>query len=222
MSRRTFCTLSEALSWIAFGLRVTYKDLKSELMGESFGYPYPDAKARLEAALEDLMTAVHAGQVEAQGRFHTTANSINGALTRILTSAEAHDYRAFDIMCDGLRYGQGLLWLPEMENDEMSYVQSPFLRPEHFSEVVISISDFHQAGLKKGTSPKSKQAIKPTISRAAVEGWLKSLPPDEQGLPQKKLTDACKQAFPQHKVTRDQIRELTPGRPRGRPRAQKP
>lgn len=222
MSARNFCTLSEALSWIAFGLRVTSEDLESELMGESFGYPYSDAKARLEAALKDLMTAVHAGQVEAQGRFHTTADSTDGALTRILTSAEARDYRAFDISCDGLRYGEGLLWLPEMENDEISYVQSPLLRFEYFSDVVVSFPALKQAGFKQGTSPSLKQAVKPTISAAAVKDWFDSLPKGEQRRSQKDLCDACNRAFPQHKVPRKYVRELTRGRPRGRPRAQEP
>jgi hypothetical protein len=217
MSTRNFWTLSEVLSWIAFGLRVERKELKSELMGASFGYPYLDAKALIGLRLEDLMNAVHAGQVEAQGRFHKNADNRDGASTRSFESVEALDYRAFDIFCDGLRYGKGLLWLPEKVNDETHYVHRPLLRSEHFSDVVISFADLTHAGLKRGTSPKSKQASKQHISRAVVAGWFNALSEQEQLRSQEDLWSACRHAFPGHNVPRIYIREITAGRKPGRP-----
>ena len=186
--------------------------LKSALVGASFGYAYNDVKGKLESAIERLLDAVQSEQVAAQGRFHSTIQGEDDAANRIIESHEARDYRAFDILSDGLRYGRGVLWLPDESND---YEHKRLVKQQHFSDVMIFFPDLKNAGLQQGTSPAAKQATMRTIPYGMLEAWFNALPEDEQLLSQYYLFKAGKNAFSEHEVPREYIRRLTPGRTRG-------
>ena len=209
-SNPSFWTLSEALSWIAFGSEMDRGALNSELAGTSFGLPYIDAKTQLEDAVGRLADQAHAGLIELQARFHECAG--NPTQTQKIDPVNLRDYRAFDITNDGLRFGTGVLWLPD-ENGVWEYVEPA--RTEFFADVIVERASVLEV-LNRGTLPSTNGgADLPRLPEAGLGSWWQNLSPDQQAMSQDTLLEDCRAAHPDHRVTRDRIRSLTSGRKRG-------
>ncbi len=134
------------------------------------------------------------------------------ALTSSMTQLQAADFRAFDITCDGLRFGQEILWLPT-EYDKAFPLQVP-ARQEHFEAVLVNKQQL-MTTLRAGTSPAS---ARPRLSDAGLKKWHGNLSTDEKKLPQDKLQQLCVDSHPHNHIARDRVRELAETRSRGRPK----
>ena len=61
-------TLSEALSWLAFGVLCDKDKLKTELVSSAVGLVYDEALKKLTVSLQDLTKSARSGQVTLEGR----------------------------------------------------------------------------------------------------------------------------------------------------------
>jgi hypothetical protein len=65
-------------------------------------------------------------------------------------------------------------------------------------------------------------ATQPRLSVSKLQKWFDNLSVADRFMPQDKLLSRCKSAHPDHSITRQRIRDLTPGRKQGpRPIGQK-
>lgn len=103
-----FVSLSEALSWIAFGISLEVGRLCRALKAEELG---SDAPSRLAAAVRQLALHASDGGIKARGRY--VANQLSreeGVDTKDIEPAAFSDFLAFHPAHDGLMRGTGILW----------------------------------------------------------------------------------------------------------------
>lgn len=204
-------TLSEALSWLAFGELYNKDKLKSELVSSAFGHAQDDALNKLTLSLEKLATAARYCQLTLEGRYVPDENS-GSALITTIAPMTLEDFRAFDIITDGLRRGKGVLWI---SNQKMEWAYNPNFSIARYDDITMNFKALRDC-LTKGTSPThSMTADKPKLSPAALQQWWQSLSPQESAQSQVKLMDLCKKAHPDHSITRQRIRALTGPRKTG-------
>lgn len=216
-TKTKYITLSEAITWLALGQEYTSSDLRAELANGCFGLDYSDARQRLAPGINALMNEVQSGMIELTGKYleQFQGNPTN-ALTSSMTQLQAADFRAFDITCDGLRFGQEILWLPT-EYDKEFPLQVP-ARPEHFEAVLVNQQQL-MTTLRAGTSPESER---PRLSDAGLKKWHGNLSTDEKKLPQDKLHQLCVDSHPHNHIARNRVRKLSGPRPLGRPKKNSP
>ena len=118
-NKPTFVSLSEALSWIAFGQQDKKEELIEYLAKKNYS---EDCKDKLNNALESLLSKARGALISLEGKEITSKTTvINNALTIKISPTEFADFAAFDITTNGLRYGKGLLWVPESFKDDKDY-----------------------------------------------------------------------------------------------------
>lgn len=203
-----YITLSQALSWLAFGKHMDRKELNSALTSASPTLPASVAKQRCEAAREALVTAAHAGKIELQGKQNATSELSSAANTVQIPPIALADYRAFDINTDGLRRGTGLLWLKSDIGGDIEQAKGA-----HFSGVMVKMTD-----LQKHLRPLF-QAPKPSrVASTTLKKWYGKLAPAVQAQPIGKLWALAKLAFPRNSVPRRDVEALCGPRKPGRPK----
>ncbi len=203
-----YITLSQALSWLAFGKRIDREQLNSALTSASPKLPASVAKDRCEAALKELVTAAHAGKIELQGKQNATSELSSAATTVHIPAIALADYRAFDITTDGLRRGTGVLWL---ESDISRDIEQS--RGAHYSDVTVKTTDLH-----KHLRPLLQQPPLPRVAPAKLKQWYGNLAPAVQAQPIGKLWALAKLAFPKNSVPRRPVEALCGPRQQGRPK----
>lgn len=203
-----YITLSQALSWLAFGKHMDRRELNSALTSASPTLPASVAKQRCEAAREALVTAAHAGKIELQGKQNATSEPSSAATTVQIPAIALADYRAFDITTDGLRRGTGLMWLEPDISRDIEQVSGA-----HFSGVIVKVTD-----LQKHLKPLYRPPSQPRVASAQLKKWYGTLAPAVRSQSIKKLWDLAKQAFPNNSVTRREVQALCGRRQRGRPK----
>lgn len=131
-----FVTLSEALTWIAFGFALDRDSLDRAISGHAFDAT--DPQAALAAAMAKLAVRASGGQIGTRGKYvesHSTDE--NKVLTAPIDPVRFEDFAQFDILYDGLRYGTGLTW--EKRNSTLDRVLQD--RRDAFRSVKVSRAD---------------------------------------------------------------------------------
>lgn len=131
-----FVTLSEALSWIAFGVALDRDSLDRATSGHAFDAA--DPQAAMADAMAKLALRASGGQIAARGKYvesHSTDE--NNALTAPIDPVRFEDFAQFDILHDGLRYGTGLTWLHEPSALERVFQE----RGDAFRSVKVNRAD---------------------------------------------------------------------------------
>ena len=210
-----YVTISEALSWLAFGNAQKRESLNKELADQAFGMPYKDAKQRLENVLSLLVSAALNGKVTLYGQYLSDLGAgADNELTEEIATEKFSDFKQFDITVDGLRFGSGLAWLPDEKTEWI--VKSP-KRVDGYIDVTAQRSDlmrvFSAGGITINGTDKRALA---RIGEGVLKKWYDNLKPDEKDLSEEMLKDLAHIAFPKNNIIRDQIREFTKGRLRGR------
>ncbi len=104
-----FVTLSEALTWIAFGFALDRDSLDRAISGHAF--ESTDPQAALSAAVAKLALRASGGQIAARGKYvESYSTDEKKVLTAQIDPVRFEDFAQFDILYDGLRYGTGLTW----------------------------------------------------------------------------------------------------------------
>lgn len=127
--------LSEAITWIAFGVALDAKRLERAIRWESLADgDLQDVQRRMETATASLLKAGGDGLVPLYGR-HIAAHGEKGGLTEQIDKLTLGDYRkALIIGHDSLYYGEGLfIWL-RAPNDSLMRGSE---RSDHFANVTV-------------------------------------------------------------------------------------
>lgn len=210
-----YVTLSEALSWVAFGDPQKRDAFNKNLAIQAFNIPYNDAKQRLEIAVSLLVSAALDGKVKVNGKYLSDLGvGTYDEVTEEIPTIKFSDFKQFDITVDGLRFGNGLAWLPD---EKTKWIFKSSNRVDGYIDVTVQCSDLRRVFSEGGRSINGtdKQAL-PSIGEGTLKKWYDKLKPDEKNLSEEKLKDLAFIAFPENNITRDQIRQFTKGRKRGR------
>jgi len=201
-------TLSEGVSWLAFGRLLK----TNELIGHLAASRYSTEKLKaLQEGVEKVTSKARNGALTLQGRFVVgAAETGETALTGCIPTQTLEDYQAFDITTGGLRYGTGLMWLPNtpVEDDKgLWHALGPMLRPEHYTHVMLDYSQ-----LEKQCRPKNRKRL----GDLELTKWWNGLSGDEKQLGEAAHERMLEVAFPDHDVARQRLRALRGPRKRGR------
>ena len=106
---RPTVSLSEAVSWLAFGISLDSDTLHAALSGDAFGTDFSAVQARLQDAIDRLTTA-GTGGLSMSGKMLRAGDEPDRALTEAIPPERFHDFRQFDVIFDGMRHGKGISW----------------------------------------------------------------------------------------------------------------
>ena len=200
----TFISLSEALSWIAFGKQDKKEALNTYLAKNDYD---KNCKEKLNNALESLLSKARGKLITLEGKEITSkTTTTDNALTIKISSTAFKDFAAFDINTDGLSYGKGLLWLPTLvkngKNCEFIYEHKEQHKiTKHYTDVDVNFSQ-----LKKELQP-GRQSL-PALSDADLEKWWGSLSEEEKRFSEKAQKLMLVENFPNNHISRARLRAL--------------
>ena len=218
-NKPTFISLSEALSWIAFGKQDKKEALNTYLAKNDYD---KNCKEKLNNALESLLSKARGALITLEGKEITSKTTVtNNALTIKISSTAFKDFAAFSITDDGLYYGNGLLWLPESikvgKNYKFEYQQiEQDKHTTHYVDVDVNFSQ-----LKKELQP-GRQSL-PALSDAELKNWWGNLSEEEKYLSEEVHKRMLIENFPNNHIARKRLREfrnIVPQK-RGRPKVAK-
>jgi hypothetical protein len=149
-----FVTLSEALTWIAFGFALDRDGLDRAISGNAFDAT--DPQAALSAAMAKLAIRASGDQVSTRGKY-VESHSTDGSkvLTSPIDPVRFEDFAQFDILYDGLRYGTGLTW----NNGESALERALQDRGDAFRSVKVNRVDLLK--LFPGEDTKAGGIVRP-------------------------------------------------------------
>ena len=203
-NKPTFISLSEALSWIAFGQQDKKEELIEYLAKKNY---IEDCKDKLNNALESLLSKARGKLITLEGKEITSkTTTTDNALTIKISSTAFKDFAAFDINTDGLSYGKGLLWLSTLvkngKNCEFIYEHKEQHKiTKHYTDVDVNFSQ-----LKKELQP-GRQSL-PALSDADLEKWWGSLSEEEKRFSEKAQKLMLVENFPNNHISRARLRAL--------------
>ena len=222
-----FVSLSQALSWIAFGFSFDRMALYNVIGMEPFGGLASSQRA-LSDAVSRLATIATDGSVAMLGKYvHVYSSEINHVLTAPIEAMRFADFAQFDILSDGLRYGRGLTWVFE----EKAFEQNSSGRPDGYRSVTVNRDDLMRlfpakvvigqppdALIIPGQSQSNQGGVTSVrrLSDRVLAKWLADLSDGDKMKSQAALWGMCKSEHPDHFIARIRIRAHTPHRKRGR------
>lgn len=106
----TFVTLSEALSWVVFGISIDKDRLHLALGG--LGIDATASQTAVRAAIEKLADLGTGSKIAMRGKyiFHYQDNELK-IQTQAIDPIKLADFAQFDVLHEGLKFGNGLTWL---------------------------------------------------------------------------------------------------------------
>ena len=203
-NKPTFISLSEALSWIAFGQQDKKEELIEYLAKKNY---IEDCKDKLNNALKSLLSKARGKLITLEGKEITSkTTTTDNVLSMEISSTAFKDFAAFDINTDGLSYGKGLLWLPTLvkngKNCELIYEHKEQHKiTKHYTDVDVNFSQ-----LKKELQP-GRQSL-PALSDADLEKWWGSLSEEEKRFSEKAQKLMLVENFPNNHISRARLRAL--------------
>ena len=213
-NKPTFISLSEALSWIAFGQQDKKEELIKYLAKKNYS---EDCKDKLNNALESLLSKARGALITLEGKEITSKTTVtNNALTIKISSTAFKDFAAFSITDDGLYYGNGLLWLPESikvgKDYKFKYQQiEQHKHTTHYVDVDVNFSQ-----LKKELQP-GRQSLS-ALSDAELKNWWGNLSEEEKCLSEEVHKMMLIENFPNNHIARTRLREIRNSVPQQRGR----
>lgn len=206
-----FVSLSHAVSWLACGISIGSDSLFFAFWrATSLAQPFD--LARFGHAVESLVEAATGG-LPIRGKLIDSGADQSGIDTATIPPERFHDYRRFDIGVDGLLRGTGISL--EQHFSPLSWtlpVSSPRVWDVKVERAALMRLRREQRSKRQPRS--SKPQTRPAV--AELNRWYAALPPETKSLGQVALLSVARLLFAGKRITREDIRALTPGRKRGR------
>ena len=192
-------SLTEALTWLAFGERLDQQGYINATSTMNFN----NERELLSDALQRLFEKALTGSIEIYGKY-CESHVIVSPVARAVTVLELVSYQAFDLTIDGLRHGNGLKWLPDGKSE---WEYQPLQTLVHFQEVTVKFTSLKHH-LKRGTKPLCGAARKKNLAPSQYQTWFGELSKEQQAASEKCLVSLCQRDHPDRHVVREEIRKL--------------
>jgi hypothetical protein len=215
LPERPYVELSAALSWLAFGISLNHEALWEVIQTARLCESIELAEKRLAEAVDLFADAVVAGQLRCVGKFAETYQHGEALLTDPIEPIRLMDYRRFDIVSNGLRFGKGLTTRISAGLVEILRGEG---RKDMYRDVHVDRSDLLRRfpEVEATTNPLPPQPVKKPISDTKLLNWIRALGDRAEDMSQTELLSAVRAAFPDYHVARERVRAITSGRKRGR------
>jgi len=142
-------SLACAISWLALGISLDADELHSALSIDAFGPDLAAIDQKMKNATERLVTA-GTGGLPFWGKYVPNGGNESASMTERIDAVRLEDFRQFDVLHDGLRYGTGLLL--DLTQHNMVAFNRVFPSPGHrFTDVKVE-----RAGLMAAFPPSSQ------------------------------------------------------------------
>lgn len=105
-SDRPWVELSEALTWIAFDIAMSLGRLHHAADSSELGLSSQEVEVKLSESLIRLADLAAGGNIGLRGKW-TDGDAFEGKLTEAIPQQRFHDFRRYDILRDGLGFGNG-------------------------------------------------------------------------------------------------------------------
>jgi hypothetical protein len=149
---RPYVTLSEALSWIAFGTSFVNERLIRAIDELAFG-PERETSRRLEDAVSQLTSLALSKAIEIRGKYLECDSMDDSEVrTHVIDPIAFHDFAQFDIYREALRYGAGLAWKESGSIGELLASK----RSDSIRSVAVERSGLLRSFPLRDTAPDSK------------------------------------------------------------------
>ncbi len=134
-----FVTLSEALTWIAFGVSMDSDQLHEVLGLDNIGECVP--QEAIKNAVAQLTALGGGGKITMRGKYRERRNDDERTLlTTTIEALKLEDYRQFSYLDDELRHGEGLLFWRDEDGSTLDYVMGGG-RKDSFLHVKVDRAD---------------------------------------------------------------------------------
>ena len=159
-TNRSFVTLTQALSWIAFG---DWSD------SDDHWQCYSDSKQRLEKAVEQFCDAACDGTFDVWGKCVPDYKANPDAFdTKLIPIERLHDFRQYDQTHCGLRVGDGLFGFADEVGKVYTYAPQPSAREQFYREVKVKEGDIIRV------FPYAQNNVVNTVgAEKRCQGWLR-------------------------------------------------
>jgi hypothetical protein len=192
-------TLTEALTWLAFGERLD----SNGFINATSSLGFDEQRKLLAEALQRLLDKALGGLIEFNGKYCDPNGNVS-PVAREITMLELASYQAFDLAKDRLWHGTGLQWLPD---EESVWKYEPLQTSAHFQEVTVKFTSLKHH-LKKGTKPLNRTIKLQKLNPTQYQTWFDKLSKEQKHTSEKDLIERCQQDHPNHRVVREEIRQL--------------
>jgi hypothetical protein len=166
----SFVTLSEALTWVAFGVSMDRDQLHEVLNLDRFGGHIP--QEALKNAAARLTLAGSGGSVGMRGKYRAKRDDDEKSLlTTTIEPIKLEDYRKFSHLDDELRHGEGLLFWRAGDGTALDYIFGSG-RKDSYLHVKVNRADLLREFPPRGQSGREPEAIRwtdldpPSLARA--------------------------------------------------------
>ena len=160
LTKRSFATLTQALSWIAFG------DWSNS---DDHWQCYSDSKQRLEKAVEQFCDAACAGTFDVWGKWVPDYKANPNAFdTNLIPIERLLDFRQYDQRHCGLRVGAGLFGFADEVGKGFTYAPQPSVREQFYREVKVKEGDLIRV------FPHAQTKVVSIVgAETRCQGWLR-------------------------------------------------
>lgn len=180
-SDRPWIELSEALTWIAFDISISKDRLGHATDAGELGQSSEVVETELSNALIRLADLAAGGNIGLRGKW-TDGDNFEDTLTEAIPQQRFHDFRRYDILRDGLGFGNGF-----SPSDPLAFLDTS--RGQYFSvtvnraELLKAFPSQSNAALESSDvmlnnstieldQPQPDSQVK-TVSKVALEAWIK-------------------------------------------------
>lgn len=182
LPNRPFITLSEAITWIAFGDPLDGSSLQRTMRHQS-SQERLESEAKVAKAVAQLTELAAGGLIEVRGKRmdHVGVNE-GQADTQTIEAVKLADFTMFDAYLDGLYRGRGLRWVGKTDGSES-------IAKAVSDECLVSVSVRRADVLRQFPSKNAKSRNAARSSKEAETAcaiWLSETLAKETGKPKPK------------------------------------
>lgn len=169
-----YVELSEALSWLAFGIALNSNDLWDVIQTGRLGGSVAVAEKRLADSVDRFADSVMAGHLRCVGKYAETYHHGEGLLTNPFDPIRLMDFRRFDIVSNGLCCGHGL---NTRINGDLVDIFGGVGRKDMYRDVHVNRDDMIRCfpeQTKLAEPAPAEPALKP-IAERTLSNWLTAI-----------------------------------------------
>lgn len=207
--QRSFLTLSEALSYLAFGVELDGRACLERILYSGLPGGREEAAALMNDSILALIQAAISGKLVFIGRFRNDTSKETLSLTQTIDPLAFHDFSAVDLVGNCLGPGNTLEFDEHYEFDACIVWQN---HQQHYADVQVDAKSLRSLGNSlKLQEPKKTRLPDPQLNR-----WWARVAAQAATMTGAELLKAVRLQYPNNSISRNRVRVLMGPRKRGK------
>lgn len=206
---KSFLTLSEVLSWLAFGVELDGRACLDRIINAASSGGASEAVAKMDDAILAFYEAAIAGRITCVGRLHDDASRQTPAFTKPIDPLAFHDFTFVDLIENCLGLGKNV---PFDQDYEFSACIAFRHHQQHYADVQVDAKSVRTLG--KSLKPREPQ--NPRLADPQLTRWWATLAEQAVAMTEAELLASIRSTYPDKFISRDRVRELMRPRKTGK------